>query len=409
MKNLIVGCGISGATLARLLAERGEKKVTIIDSKNHVAWNVYDYYKFGKFFIKNNLLKDNIDYRTRIILSHIYNGYYNTKKRYLFGLLNVCADDMCKRYSLFGIHICKILYEAFCTKYKIFGIQVYKKINPGFYINSNTFKKQIINDGLLYKHLSKIGRFTYIPNPGNMGDMLIAASTLQFFDKHNLKYQMFSDGVSDTIVYGGGGIWTSDYYRHWKKILPIFKQAKKVIILPSSFYNCDKLLKIIDGRFTIFCRERQSYNYLLKAKTKAKILLDHDMALRTTKDIFSVPIKTGRDEYKLIKRMANFKFRKHMRFMRTDCESVIKNQNTDLDISSLVYGSEYASKNWIYFSAQLMLSIVYNVKSLTTDRLHVGIAGSLMGKDVTMVDNSYKKLSNVYKFSLKKQHNIKIS
>ena len=33
-QNLIVGCGISGATMARLLAERGEK-VTVIDSKNH--------------------------------------------------------------------------------------------------------------------------------------------------------------------------------------------------------------------------------------------------------------------------------------------------------------------------------------------------------------------------------------
>lgn len=46
MKNLIVGCGISGATMARLLAEHGEK-VTIIDSKNHVAGNIYDYYQDG--------------------------------------------------------------------------------------------------------------------------------------------------------------------------------------------------------------------------------------------------------------------------------------------------------------------------------------------------------------------------
>ena len=42
--NLIVGCGISGATMARLLAERGEQ-VTIIDSKDHIAGNIYDYYQ----------------------------------------------------------------------------------------------------------------------------------------------------------------------------------------------------------------------------------------------------------------------------------------------------------------------------------------------------------------------------
>ena len=45
-KNLVVGCGISGATMARLLAERGEN-VIIIDSKEHVAGNIYDYYKDG--------------------------------------------------------------------------------------------------------------------------------------------------------------------------------------------------------------------------------------------------------------------------------------------------------------------------------------------------------------------------
>ena len=42
--NLIVGCGISGATLARLLADSGEQ-VTIIDSKDHIAGNIYDYYQ----------------------------------------------------------------------------------------------------------------------------------------------------------------------------------------------------------------------------------------------------------------------------------------------------------------------------------------------------------------------------
>jgi UDP-galactopyranose mutase len=40
--NLIVGCGLSGATLARKLAENGEQ-VLIIEKRNHIAGNVYDY------------------------------------------------------------------------------------------------------------------------------------------------------------------------------------------------------------------------------------------------------------------------------------------------------------------------------------------------------------------------------
>ena len=42
MKNIIVGAGISGATVARALAERGEQ-VLVIDKKNHIGGNCYDY------------------------------------------------------------------------------------------------------------------------------------------------------------------------------------------------------------------------------------------------------------------------------------------------------------------------------------------------------------------------------
>ena len=39
---LIIGAGFSGATIARLLAERGEK-VTVIEKKDHIAGNCFDY------------------------------------------------------------------------------------------------------------------------------------------------------------------------------------------------------------------------------------------------------------------------------------------------------------------------------------------------------------------------------
>jgi len=42
MKNIVVGAGISGATVARVLAERGEQ-ILVIDSKTHIGGNCYDY------------------------------------------------------------------------------------------------------------------------------------------------------------------------------------------------------------------------------------------------------------------------------------------------------------------------------------------------------------------------------
>ncbi len=40
---LIVGCGLSGATCARLLAEKG-RRVLVVEKRNHIGGNVYDYY-----------------------------------------------------------------------------------------------------------------------------------------------------------------------------------------------------------------------------------------------------------------------------------------------------------------------------------------------------------------------------
>ena len=43
IKNLVVGCGLSGITVAQQLAQRGED-VLIIDAKTHIGGNSYDFY-----------------------------------------------------------------------------------------------------------------------------------------------------------------------------------------------------------------------------------------------------------------------------------------------------------------------------------------------------------------------------
>lgn len=43
VKNLVVGAGFSGATIANLIAEELGEEVLVIDKKNHIAGNCYDY------------------------------------------------------------------------------------------------------------------------------------------------------------------------------------------------------------------------------------------------------------------------------------------------------------------------------------------------------------------------------
>jgi UDP-galactopyranose mutase len=62
IENLIVGAGFSGATLARKLAEAGQK-VVVIDAKDHIAGNAFDYrdnngimiHKYGSHIFHTNL------------------------------------------------------------------------------------------------------------------------------------------------------------------------------------------------------------------------------------------------------------------------------------------------------------------------------------------------------------------
>ena len=42
IKNLIVGCGFSGATMARKIAEDFGEEVLVIDAKNHIGGNSYE-------------------------------------------------------------------------------------------------------------------------------------------------------------------------------------------------------------------------------------------------------------------------------------------------------------------------------------------------------------------------------
>lgn len=262
------------------------------------------------------------------------------------------------------------------------------------------------DDSSVLAEIKQLPKFIYIPNPGNLGDMLIALATLEFFQRYNIKYRMYSgQKKARFIVYGGGGVWTNDYEKWMDRFLDLFKAAERVVILPSSFNDCQKLLGVLDDRFVVFCRERKSYDYLLAQNTSAKIILDHDMALRLTAYGLEYKYKLDKHGPELLKKYNDISVKKISHFMRVDCETA-GHYDTDIDISDLAHGSAKSSRDWIMLCAQVMLNLVDKADIVVTDRLHVGIAGLLLNKDVYLLDNSYGKLSSVYNHSLKKFKNV---
>lgn len=326
---------------------------------------------------------------------------------YCFGMIKFHNKSGIYDIRVCGLSIWKIKRLPHATKYFLFGINIHtKRIHPNC-PESPVLSALKIDNKQILSELKKQGRFTYIPNTGNAGDMLIASATYAFFKEHNIRYKRFTNKkhIRKTIVYGGGGIWTSDYEKYWTPMLRIFARAKRIVILPSSFNDCQKLLEMLDERFVVFCREKRSYEYLMSAKTRAKILLDHDMAFRMRNVPHDIKLSNNAaTETFKARPWANIS--KTARFIRQDVESAGEYQ-TDMDVSALVHGdykqttSEYAD-----LCACMMLHIVNQADNVITDRLHVAIAAMLLNKQVYMLDNSYGKLSAVYEHSMKNNKNI---
>ena len=76
---IIVGCGLAGIVIANKIANELDKKVLIIEKRNHIGWNCYDYYdengilvhKYGPHIFHTNY-KEVFDYLSKYTDWHIY-------------------------------------------------------------------------------------------------------------------------------------------------------------------------------------------------------------------------------------------------------------------------------------------------------------------------------------------------
>ena len=130
-KILIVGTGFSGSTIARLLAENGHE-VNIIDKRNHIAGNAYDYenelgiriHKYGPhiFHTNNNTVVDFLSRFTDWIT------YKHKVRAMLHDGSEVVLPPNKETQDLLGLeNINKVLFEPYTLK--MWGISI-NEINP---------------------------------------------------------------------------------------------------------------------------------------------------------------------------------------------------------------------------------------------------------------------------------------
>lgn len=271
----------------------------------------------------------------------------------------------------------------------------------------NTDMLQYILD--VAKHYSEDGQTVYYPNPGNAGDSLIAAATYQTFRNAGLKYQLCrkADSVEGKfILLGGGGNFVPQYNSIRYMLERAHNVAAKVIVLPHTIRGNEDLIEKCDERVEFFCRDVVSYQHVIQHVSKAKAYLAHDMAFGLDVEQFFANKKVVAEADTLIVEKVKdtaleriFSRADSRCFFRKDKEATARLvPKSSIDLSSLFKQGVWPTKANV--SAAAILRFVERYKEVHSDRLHVGIAGSLLGKNVYLYDNSYGKNRVIYEHSI---------
>lgn len=258
------------------------------------------------------------------------------------------------------------------------------------------------------------------PVPGNGGDALIAEATLRLFDRHGISFRILPSHHVEIppvahVVIGGGGNLTGDYPHASRFIDNVHSRVASLTVLPHSYRGNEDLFARLGANTTLFARERKSWEHIRQFPNLGGIGLEDDLAL-TFADTPGFLASIRRRRFLALRRFAKIqslklKARKSgaaTRFLelnsfRDDVESAAQDKPADnLDLSKQInYDSDMQDRALVQRTVFYFFATIAWFSSVNTDRLHVAIAASLLGKPVNLFEGSYWKAREVYRQSLK--------
>lgn len=196
-------------------------------------------------------------------------------------------------------------------------------------------------------------RIGFVRSPGNVGDRLIELATEQLFADFGIRWSDWSPESPcnvDELVYGGGGNMGTFYRGNWHLRTRCLQTGLPVTILPQSFITAERR-----PFRRVYVRERASRRLCPSAE------LAPDLALALRVHSFPEPTR----EWGI--------------FLRRDRERRTRNRWRYRDPVRLCRNpSEY-------------LALAAKYEKIVTDRLHFAVCGILLGRDTTLLPNSYHK------------------
>ena len=166
-------------------------------------------------------------------------------------------------------------------------------------------------------------------------------------------------------IYGGSGAWCK-HYNTGEKYIKIFSKRFKTIVLPSTY---DKTFEYPKVEF--YCRDMQESQSNMPSATFC-----HDLAFYLT----------PQPKNKATKDVGHF--------FRRDAE---RNQLHALPKDNWDISRDGKQLN----DAYEFIEHINSFKTIYTDRLHVAIAGTLIGKEVHIFSNNYFKTRAIFESSMR--------
>jgi exopolysaccharide biosynthesis predicted pyruvyltransferase EpsI len=276
---------------------------------------------------------------------------------------------------------------------------------------------------LLLTSMKRRGKLRYIPNRGNAGDSLIAAATWQLFERLRMAECIEVGGViraGDHVIYAGGGNLIPEYAQARRTIEECMRaDVGGFVLLPHSIRGNEDLLQVMDSRFHLFCREQQSFLHAKRFAQRARVYLTDDLVFGL--DLNALSERTGANLLKDLLRLARNSDRqavisyirwrmdilgirpqqqRELRLMRVDVESKHAGVYPDRYDLSSKHQSAYKQRWEADLVSRDFFDVLNRADHIVSDRLHVCIGAALLGKKVTMLDNSYGKNASVFLTSM---------
>jgi len=226
----------------------------------------------------------------------------------------------------------------------------------------------------------------YAPNRGNWGDGLIHQGTVQFLKHYKIPYEQItrenfariaagfkgsSLRMKDSLLLaGGGGSWCNNYQGSRNFIRDHHHLFDKIIMMPATFELPS--LDVAGDKITYVARDHTE-----SRKSIPGALFCHDMAFFLQIENLNLS-DTDRDGY----------------FYRTDKEKHpdrVPVPDASFDISSIGNDAK---------DVRPFFQILSAYRTINTDRMHVAIACSMMGKPTKLTVGNYFKARAVYRSSI---------